>query len=139
MSNTNWKKVQSKILCKSHQPPEGWDSRDYVASQLQCSPDRVSQILSPGIKSGDVEVKMFAVWDKNLKRVVQKTFYRETAPLYEESFSEESQADSGRRVYCRKRRLEGTYRADGSVLWDNGKISFPSRKAFKKRDVKFIS
>jgi hypothetical protein len=139
MSNTNWKKIHSKILCKAHQPPEGWDSRDYVASQLQCSPDKVSQILSPGIKSGDVEVKMFAVWDKNLKRVVQKTFYRETTPVYEENFSEETVVDSGRRVYCRKRRAQGTYRADGSVLWDNGKVSYPSKKAFKKCDIKFIS
>ena len=105
MNKTNWKRVHEKILNKTHQPPHGWDSREYVASQLQCSPDKVSQVLGPGIKAGEIEVKVFSIWDKNIKRVVQRTFYR----------------------------------ADGSVLWDNGKVSFPSKKAFKKCDVKFIS
>lgn len=143
MNKTNWKKVHEKILNKTHQPPQGWDSREYVASQLQCSPEKVSQILSPGIKAGEIEVKIFSVWDKNLKRVVQRTFYRENGILTTEDLPEVTfkkfDNNSGRKVYCRKRRLQGVYRADGSVLWDNGKVSVPSRKAFKKCDVKFIS
>lgn len=144
MNKTNWKKVHEKILNKTHQPPHGWDSRDYVASQLQCPPDKVSQILSPGVKAGEIEVKVFSVWDKNIKRVVQRTFYRENrVKTVEDDLPEVNlkkfDNDSGRRVYCRKRRMQGVYRADGSVLWDNGKVSFPSKKAFKKCDVKFIS
>ena len=77
MNKTNWKRVHEKILNKTHQPPHGWDSREYVASQLQCSPDKVSQVLGPGIKAGEIEVKVFSIWDKNIKRVVQRNFYRE--------------------------------------------------------------
>ena len=77
---TNWKTVVEKQNKKTYQWPEGWDTREEVAEQLECSTDRVGQVLAPGIRAGEIEVQAFPVWDDLLKRVVRVTGYRRRAP-----------------------------------------------------------
>lgn len=75
MSN-NWKPYVASMNAKTYVLPQGWDSREAVAAQLECSTDRVRVVLAPAIKAGEVEVKQFPVWDKITKRVVNTTAYR---------------------------------------------------------------
>jgi len=72
----NWKAIVERKSAEVYRLPEGWDSRDTVANNLVCSPERVSEILRPAIKSGEVETKSFPVWDRESKRVVRVTAYR---------------------------------------------------------------
>lgn len=73
---TDWKAVMAKQNKKTFRWPDGWDTREEVAEQLECSPDRVSQHLAPCIRAGEIEVQAFPVWDDVLKRVVRVTGYR---------------------------------------------------------------
>lgn len=72
----NWKNFVEKQNEKLYVLPAGWDSREEVAAQLGCAPDRVNEHLRPGIQSRQVEVKVFPVWDKVAKRKVSTTAYR---------------------------------------------------------------
>lgn len=74
--STNWKQIVSTNNAKTFVLPEGWDSRETVAATLECSTDRVRILLAPAIKAGEVEVKIFPVWDKITRRNVQTTAYR---------------------------------------------------------------
>lgn len=73
----NWKTLVEKQNAATYVLPEGWESRDEVAEQLECSPERVSEILRPAVKSGAVEVQVFRVWNAEQKRVVMVTAYRQ--------------------------------------------------------------
>lgn len=73
----DWKKFVEKKNAKLFVLPAGWDSRDKIAEQLECSPDRVDDHLRPALKSGEVERQQFPVWDAALKRKVLVTAYRE--------------------------------------------------------------
>lgn len=75
----NWKSLVESSLAAANVLPEGWDSRETVATQLQCSEDRVREYLAPALKSRQVEMKVFPVWDKLTKRVVRVTAYRKLA------------------------------------------------------------
>jgi len=75
---TNWKHLVEKTQEKLYVLPEGWDSKETVAQQIGCSPERVSQLLAPAVKARTVEVRAFPVWDKVTKRVNRVTAYRET-------------------------------------------------------------
>jgi hypothetical protein len=79
---TNWKTFVNKDSAKRFVLPPGWDSREVIADQLECSPDRVREVLAPAIRSGEVEVKQFPVWDAKLGRKVMVTAFRTvTAPV----------------------------------------------------------
>ncbi len=71
----NWKSYVEKQNEKTYVLPQGWDSRDTVAAQLECSPERVDEHLRPALKSGEIQKQQFRVWDKNLKRVVMVIAY----------------------------------------------------------------
>jgi hypothetical protein len=75
-TNTDWTALVEKNNAKVYRIPEGWDARDDVAEQLNCSPERVSEVLRHAIKGGEVEKKVFPVWDGTTKRVTQVTAYR---------------------------------------------------------------
>lgn len=77
----NWRTFVEKKNAKTFVLPSGWDSRDKIAEQLECSPDRVDDHLRPAIKSGEVERQQFPVWDSQLKRKVLVTAYRETKAM----------------------------------------------------------
>lgn len=70
----NWKNEVNRINKAAYSWPKGWSTREEIAEQLECSVDRVREILAPGIKSGDIEVKDFHVWEDGRK--MRKTGYR---------------------------------------------------------------
>lgn len=73
----NWKTTVSKLNAKHYAFPAGWDDRDTIASQLDCSPDRVDTLLAPGLKSGEIEKQQFPVWDSRLGRKTLVWGYRQ--------------------------------------------------------------
>lgn len=76
---TNWKTLAEKENAKTYVLPEGWDSRDTVAAQLDCSPEKVDDHLRPALKSGKVVKQQHRVWDAGLKRVITVTAYHDTS------------------------------------------------------------
>lgn len=76
----NWKTYVEKQNEQKYVLPEGWDSREKVANEIGCSPERVNEQLRPGINSREVEVKIFPVWDKQAKRIIRTTAYHRTTP-----------------------------------------------------------
>ena len=164
-----WVKIYESQSSKQFTAPEGWDSQEVVASELQCPCNKVSEILSYAIKSGDILTKTFPIWDERTARVVRKTFYKENpaisgdvviSPDWAESEEEPEvelftqQSDPiddvsevvdvfphkvGCRVYSRWRCIEGTLQDSGEVHWDNGKVSLLTVSMIKKGDAKFIS
>jgi len=72
----NWKSFVETAQAKEYVLPEGWDSREKVATDLGISEDAVQRMFSPLVKSGVIEMGSFPVFDKILKRVVKITAYR---------------------------------------------------------------
>jgi DNA-binding CsgD family transcriptional regulator len=75
----NWKLFVEKKNAKTFVLPDGWDSRDEVAQQLDCSTDKVDDHLRPALKSGEVIKQQFKVWDDGQKRLVFVVAYREAS------------------------------------------------------------
>lgn len=73
----NWKAYVEKKNAKTYVIPAGWDSRDTIAEQLECSPDKVDDHLRPALKSGEVIKQSFKVWDDLQKRLLFVVCYRE--------------------------------------------------------------
>jgi hypothetical protein len=73
---TNWIKTVNEINHKRFTIPLGWETRDQVAESLQCAPDKVADILKPGIASGDIEKMDFPVWDEKRRLSVKVTCFR---------------------------------------------------------------
>ena len=74
--STNWKSLVESQNAKTFVLPEGWDSREKIAEQLGCSPERVREHLAPAIRARTVEMKQFIVWDNDTKAKVKMTAYR---------------------------------------------------------------
>ena len=72
----NWKSLVEAQNKKTYVLPQGWDSRDKVAEQLECSVDNVRVLLGPAIRNKTVEVQQFPVWDDVTKKVIRITAYR---------------------------------------------------------------
>lgn len=75
----NWKTLVEKQNAETFVLPDGWDSREDIAEQLECSPDRVDDSLRPGLKSGRFIKQSFKVWNATLKRNVMVIAYHDTA------------------------------------------------------------
>jgi hypothetical protein len=67
----NWKKTIDQINAERFVVPPGWDTKDQVALSLECTPDKVNDMLKPGIASGDIERKEFSVWN-SARRLTEK-------------------------------------------------------------------
>ena len=72
----NWNALVEAQARKTYILPQGWDSRDSIAEQLECSPDRVRVLLGPALRAKTVETAVFPVWDEVTKKVVRITAYR---------------------------------------------------------------
>ena len=72
----NWKSLVEAQNKKTYVLPQGWDSRDKVAEQLECNVDNVRVLLGPAIRNKTVEVQQFPVWDDVTKKVIRITVYR---------------------------------------------------------------
>ena len=75
----NWKQLVEAQNRRTYVLPPGWDSRDKIAEQLECSVDNVRVLLGPAIRAKSVEVAVFPVWDEVTKKVVRVTAYRRRA------------------------------------------------------------
>jgi hypothetical protein len=73
---TNWIKTVNEINRKRFTIPPGWETRDQVAESLQCAPDKVADILKPGIAAGDIEKQDHSVWDEKRRMSVKVPCYR---------------------------------------------------------------
>ncbi len=76
MPKTNWKSYVEQSQAKQYVLPDGWDTRETIAEQLNCSSDNVRKLLAPAIRSGAVEFKQLPLWDKTLKKVRAIACYR---------------------------------------------------------------
>ena len=76
---TNWKTLAEKENAKTYVLPAGWDSRDTVAVQLDCSPEKVDDYLRPALKSGKVVKQQHRVWDNVQKRCVMVIAYHDSS------------------------------------------------------------
>ena len=75
----NWKQLVEAQNRRTYVLPPGWDSRDKIAEQLECSVDNVRVLLGPAIRAKAVEVSVFPVWDEVTKKVMRVTAYRRRA------------------------------------------------------------
>jgi DNA-binding CsgD family transcriptional regulator len=74
--STNWKSLVEKTNAKTYVLPDGWDSRESIADQLGCSPEKVNDHLRPGLNAGEIEKQQFPVWSSALNRKVMVWAYR---------------------------------------------------------------
>jgi hypothetical protein len=73
---TNWTKKVNEINHKRFTIPPGWETKEQVAESLECSPDKVADLLKPGIQSGDIDRQEFPVWDDKRRMAVKVVCYR---------------------------------------------------------------
>lgn len=111
----NWKTYIEKKNAKIFVLPAGWDSRDEVAEQLECSPDKVDDHLRPALKSGEILKQQFKVWDASLKKLSFVTAYKEAAKNSTEDAQEQDL------VAMKKMKDGGMYYAEiGSKIGRSG-------------------
>jgi len=103
----NWKTYVVDLQRRSYKLPEGWDSREDIAEQLDCSPEKVIDHLRPAIKAGEVESKQFDVWDDGLERKVRITAYRHAAKKADKNPTPRKQADPDRAETIKQIRAAG--------------------------------
>ena len=72
----NWNRTVTEINRKRYVIPAGWDTREVVAESLECAPDRVADLLKPGIQSGEIERQEFSVWDDARRMTTRVVCYR---------------------------------------------------------------
>lgn len=141
----NWKSILEKQNATAYSWPRGWTSRDDVAEQLECSPERVASLLAPGVRAGTVERQDFTVWDNKLKRLVRVTGYREISRGETLSAPESKKSPEPRAVKeplegSRVRRRRGSGKVgilskDGKrwkITWPHCPPTFPSKKSLER-------
>lgn len=106
----NWKTYVEKKNAKTYVLPQGWDSRETIAEQLDCTPDKVDDHLRPALKSGEVIKQSFKVWDANQKRLVFVIAYQEAKKV-----TPKSEFDLER---ARKLKAEGKTWAEVGAVFD---------------------
>ena len=72
----NWRNFVEESHAKAFKLPPGWDSKEKIADDLECSPDSVRRLLAPAIKAGAIDSQVFPVWDNLTKKIVRVTAYR---------------------------------------------------------------
>ena len=137
----NWKNIVSSSNAKQYKWPAGWQTRDQVAEELECSRDRVAEVLSPAIEQGIIERRPFSVWDPVTRRKITVFGYREI-PRSERkekatpSLAVKKEPLEGSKV--RRRRGSGKIgilSKDGrrwKITWPHCAPTFPSAEAFGK-------
>jgi hypothetical protein len=72
----NWRKTIDTINAERFTIPEGWDTRDQVAISLECAPEKVLDLLKPGIASGEIERGEFSVWNPKRRQTEKIVCFR---------------------------------------------------------------
>lgn len=148
---SKWKKLLHKQNTRHFAWPEGWDPAEHIAEQLECAPERVREHLSPSIRSGEVEVKSFTIWDSETGRKVVKTGFRiagksQGTAAKSQAPAQKSQGSSaksqgrpdrwpfseGARVTSLGRTAVGTVR-NGRIHWESGIVTTPTSNSTKKK------
>lgn len=73
---SNWLKTVNRINADRYTIPDGWETKEQVAISLQCDPDRVNDVLKPGLAEGAFERQEFPVWDAKSRMAKRVTCYR---------------------------------------------------------------
>lgn len=132
-----WQKLVVKHKVAKNVVPQGWLTREQVASQLDCSEDRVNSVLKDALKAGDVETQGFPVYDKLKKKVTTVPCYRivgerkAEAPLKRSASPSQWPYPKGARVRRKDGGL-GTMLDKGRVRWDRGAITTPKGSTIRK-------
>ena len=72
----NWRKTIDTINAERFTIPEGWDTREQVAISLECAPEKVLELLKPGIASGEIERGEFSVWNPKRRQAEKVVCFR---------------------------------------------------------------
>lgn len=75
-----WIKTVNRVNASRYTVPEGWSTREQVAVELECDPEKVGEILKPAIAEGAIERQDFSVWNDKRRRAERATCYRILAP-----------------------------------------------------------
>jgi len=142
----NWKNIVSSSNAKQYRWPAGWQTREQVAEELECSRERVSDVLAPAIEQGLVERKSFPVWDQTTRRKIMVTGYREVSRAERQERASEPKKSEEPRLA--KRPLEGSKirrrRGSGKVgilsregkrwkiTWPHRPPTYPSKNSLEK-------
>lgn len=137
----NWKNIVSSSNAKQYKWPAGWQNRDQVAEELECSRDRVAEVLAPAIEQGLIERRPFSVWDSVTRRKVTVFGYREIpkSERHEKTATSPGiKKDPSEGAKVRRRRGSGKIgilSKDGKrwkITWPHCAPTFPSAAAFGK-------
>jgi hypothetical protein len=139
--SSKWKTIVERNNAKQYSWPKGWSTKEEVAAELECSPERVCQILSPGIRAGEIETQAFPVWDSLTKRVVRLVGYREKPkgePTSKPAPVDVERLPAGTRVMRKKNKSVGTVQKDGTIHWPSGVVTTPKASQFRQRNLKIV-
>lgn len=133
----NWKSEVNKMNTAAYSWPKGWSSREDIAEQLECSPERVREVLNPGIKAGTIECKDFKIWEDG--RFVRRTGYRKVSAVLPEK-KEDAAPKAGMSVVSRKRGTRGKIvevKGEKMVIeWETTGRKVCSMSALRKKDIR---
>jgi len=135
----NWKNEVHKMNAAAYGWPKGWSSREEIAEQLECSPERVREVLAPGIKAGSIETKEFKIWDGG--RLVRRPGYRKVEKTAAAAAAP-SVPKAGVEVISRKRGSRGRIlevRGNKMVIdWETAGRKECSLSAVKRGDIRLV-
>ena len=133
----NWNRIIGDHNKKAYKWPDGWDTKETIAEQLDCTTRQVAEHLAGAIKSGDVEKRLITYWDDRAKRKATAYGYRpilKSAPKPKElSATIKWPPAEGTRVARRDNpSSKGTYIGNGKIQWDQGLITQPKERTLEK-------
>lgn len=133
----NWNKIVEDHNKKQYKWPDGWDTKETIAEQLDCTPRQVTEHLASAIRSGEVEKKLISYWDDKAKRKTSAYGYRpvpKSEPKEKKlSVTIKWPPAEGTRISRRDNpKNKGTYIGKGKIQWDNGLITEPKGSTIEK-------
>jgi len=134
-----WKALVVKHKAKSVRPiPEGWLTRAQVAEKLGCNESRVNDNLRSAIKSKDVLVEKFPIWDAIEGKVVSIQCYslsnrkpKETPASGAKVSRQKWPFPEGTNVR-RKDGGSGVVISGNRIQWDTGVVTAPKGRTLEK-------
>lgn len=142
----NWKIEVNRMNAAAYRFPKGWSTREEIAEQVECLPERVREVLNPGIKAGTIECRDFKVWEDG--RFVRRTGYRKVRQMAAEMAAatgpkvapKAAEPTAGMPVISRKRGTKGkimSVKGDRMVIdWETTGPKECSMSAFRKKDIR---
>lgn len=138
-----WNKIVSDHNRRAFKWPSGWSTREEIAEELECSPERVQEILAPAIRAGEVERAQHPIWDDATRRKILVTGYRPSVVKKDDIEKSESLMKSeqpkdrwpfseGARITRMGCSTIGTVRGK-QVHWDSGVITTPNSNSTIKK------